>query len=173
MKACISEDLYKLHKDRLLALIQSKVQDTQQAEDLLHDSFERLESCCAEGCECERPKSYLFRIAMNRVMDFFKARKKEAALHSEFSMEASAITPSNDTSKECDLLECINNSLAKMSLENRIAYTLVDIEQRSQVEVAKSLNIPLSTLKSRVQRTRKALREEFEECCPNLEVNCK
>ena len=170
MEKCNTEELYHLHRSRLLSLIQSKVEDSQKAEDLLHDSFIKLQSCCDADCECERPKSYLFRLVLNAVFDYFKKRKKDRIPH-----PGSAVSYVVDTEKvapPCDLMQCINEFLAETSLENRIAFEQVDLNQQPQVQVAEALNIPLPTLKSRVQRTRKYLKGRIEECCPDYQTKC-
>lgn len=171
MKACNTEELYTAHRSRLLYLIESKVQDAQQAEDLLHDSFEKLENCCAKGCVCNRPKSYLFRMVMNAVADFFNKRKKNRNTQSILTLVESK--DPNPSTKSCELLSCLTPLLEELSEANRQAFTLVDIQQQSQVEVAKNLGISLSTLKSRVQRTRKILRHKLEVCCPDFRTTCK
>ncbi len=73
---------------------------------------------------------------------------------------------------QCDPIQCITRFLKETSLENKIAFEQVDLLQQPQVKVAKALNIPLSTLKSRVQRTRKYLRLRIEECCPDYREKC-
>lgn len=174
MAKCNTEDLYAQHRERLLSLIQSKVEDSQKAEDLLHDSFIKLQTCCDQNCECEKPKSYLFRLTLNTVYDYFKKKLK---VKSSFEMEL----PSNLKTEEaalnakenCDLYACIVNFLKETSQENRDAFTKVDIEQIPQVQVAEALNIPLPTLKSRVQRTRKFLKNKIEICCPDYANRCK
>ena len=174
MKACNTEELYTSNRQRLLSLIQSKVHDSQKAEDLLHDSFEKIDTCCAEGCVCESPRSYLFRTALNTVMDFFKKRKKENITETNLELISDEITkePRLLHDEKCDLIDCINDLLKDMSEENRQAFTMVDIEQRSQVEVAEELGLSISTLKSRVQRTRKVLKQKLENCCPDFRKNC-
>lgn len=173
MKECNTEELYASNRQRLLNLIQSKVHDSQKAEDLLHDSFEKMYTCC-DGCVCESPRSYLFRTAINTVMDFFKLRKKEKNTESnlEFISDEKAAEPPLLDSEKCDLITCINDLLKDMSEENRQAFTLVDIQQRPQVEVAEELGLSISTLKSRVQRTRKVLKQKLENCCPEFRQNC-
>jgi len=172
METCNTEELYLLHRERLLSLIQAKVDDAQKAEDLLHDSFLKLQTCCNNDCECEKPKSYLFRMALNTVFDFFKKRKKEA--NSTGTLDYIENDESNlDTSAFCDLVECIHQFLRETSPENQIAFSRVDLQNISQVTVAAELNIPLPTLKSRVQRTRKFLNQKISTCCPNFKENCK
>ena len=174
MKECNTEELYISNRQRLLSLIQSKVQDSQKAEDLLHDSFEKIDTCCANGCVCESPRSYLFRTALNTVMDFFKKRKKEnnTEANLELISEGFSEEPQLNESEKCNLIDCVNELLEDMSEENRQAFTMVDIQQRPQVEVAEELGLSISTLKSRVQRTRKVLKHKLENCCPDFRKNC-
>ncbi len=171
MKTCVTENLYNLHRERLLNLIQSKVEDVQKAEDLLHDSFIKLQTCCESGCECERPKSYLFRLVLNTVFDYFKKRKKHRSTNLLFSTMVQDSAPTNHQDN-CDLILCVNSFLNETTLDNRIAYEQVDLLQQSQVDVAKALNIPLPTLKSRVQRTRKFLKGRIEDCCQSNHARC-
>jgi len=172
MEKCNTEELYLLHRERLLSLIQSKVEDAQKAEDLLHDSFVKMQTCCDNDCECEKPKSYLFRMALNTVFDFFKKRKNEA--NSTGTLDYIQNKESDlDASDSCDLVQCINQFLKETSLENQIAFKRVDLQNIPQVTAAAELNIPLPTLKSRVQRTRKFLNEKISTCCPNFLENCE
>lgn len=174
MKACNTEELYTSNRQRLLSLIQSKVHDSQKAEDLLHDSFEKIDTCCANGCVCESPRSYLFRTALNTVIDFFKKKKKENNTEVNLELISEDLTqePQLNESEKCNLIDCVNNLLKDMSEENRQAFTMVDLQQRPQVEVAEELGLSISTLKSRVQRTRKILRQKLENCCPDFKKNC-
>ncbi len=173
MEKCNTEELYLLHRQRLLSLIHSKVEDAQKAEDLLHDSFIKLQVCCDRECECERPKSYLFRLVLNTVFDYFKRKKK---IRPNLKLYESNIKESDKTlevgKQTCDLMACITKFLNETSKENREAFEKVDLQQIPQVKVAKELNIPLSTLKSRVQRTRKLLKQKINSCCPNYITNC-
>ena len=169
MDKCNPDELYRQHSIQLLNLIQSKVKEHQDAEDILHDSFLKVQTCCTNNCQCEYPKAYLYKIAMNGVADFYKKRKV-VALHD--SSYKSSTVPNNSTSHSCDLYEWINTTLDTLSPANKEAYTLVDIENRPQTEVAKLLGIPISTLKSRVQRTRSILKSQLIACCPDYREVC-
>ena len=171
MKTCNTEELYLLHRQRLLSLIQSKVEDVQKAEDLLHDSFVKLEKCCGGGCTCEKPKAYLFRTALNIVFDYIKKRRKRSNEVIDIPQSLNHITDQGEHSS-CDLFSCINGYLDDTSQENRIAFEQVDLLQNPQVQVAEELGIPLATLKSRVQRTRKYLRKRLQTCCPDYRTKC-
>lgn len=172
MEKCNTEKLYVLHRQRLLNLILSKVEDSQKAEDLLHDSFMKLETCCENGCVCEKPKSYLFKTALNIVFDYIKKRRKKIIGLGEgiASQEVQASTPEKEDG--CDLISCLNTFLEDTSEENRMAFEQVDLLQLPQVQVAEELGLALPTLKSRVQRTRKFLRNRLVNCCPDYKEKC-
>jgi len=159
---CNTESLYKTQKDRLLNLIQSRVENKEQAEDIVHDTFEKFENCCQAGCECEYPKSYLFKMALNTVADFFRRKKKVKKV--ELKTECNAIEEIDQKELPCDVYECVYLYLEKLSPENQQAYIMSDIQNIPQNEIAAELGIPVSTLKSRVQRTRTYLKQEFEKC---------
>jgi len=133
MEKCNTEELYLLHRQRLLSLIQSKVEDSQKAEDLLHDSFIKLQTCC---------ESYLFRTALNIVFDYIKRRKKKAVdLKSDLTEHGGKSSPTKETTT-CDILSCINGFLDETSEENRTAFQQVDLLQIPQVQVAEELGVP-------------------------------
>ena len=63
------------------------------------------------------------------------------------------------------LAQCMTPMLDTLAPVYRDALRLVELENRRQVDVAAELGIPISTLKSRVQRGRVLLRAAFLRCC--------
>jgi RNA polymerase sigma-70 factor (ECF subfamily) len=55
--------------------------------------------------------------------------------------------------------------VASLPSPYRAALTLTELEGLTQKEAAEMLGVPLSTMKSRVQRGRERLREIFDACC--------
>ena len=108
------------------------------------------------------------------IFDFFK-KKKKSNLRFDSYVDVNNIknAANNGNSKECDLLSCILGFLEETSAENRLAFEEVDLHQKPQVQVANEIGIPLPTLKSRVQRTRKFLKGKLETCCPDYSEKCK
>ena len=161
---CDTELLYTSYRDPLLGLLHSKLAEKEVAEDILHDAFEKFEACRKSGKSCQHPKAYLYRIALNLVSDHYRKREKEkeevisACINEELlGMETSV----------CNLSNCLRDLLQGLSPENRDALVEVYFHGTPQHELAQKLNIPPSTLKSRVQRSRKYLLKAFQTCLKN------
>ncbi len=161
---CDTELLYTSYKDPLLGLLRSKLADKEVSEDILHDAFEKFEACRQSGKSCQHPKAYLYRIALNLLSDHYRKREKEekevlsACTGEEF--------PGIETSP-CNLSNCLGGFLQDLSPQNRDALIEVYFHDTPQHELAQKLNIPPSSLKSRVQRSRRYLLEAFQACLKN------
>lgn len=64
------------------------------------------------------------------------------------------------------------SSIARLPSPYREALTLTEIEGFTQKAAADALGIPLSGMRSRVQRGREKLRELLDECC-RIGVDCR
>ena len=158
----ITEALYRNYRERLFGLVASRIRDRELAEDIVHDAFEKYERCSQTGCHCEHPRSYLFKMALNATSDHFKKEQRRQA--AEQSIEYGGEPESRLEDFPCDVYECIDRFLSEVSPANREAYLKADVYNIPQQELARQLQIPVSTLKSRVQRTRAFLRHQIEHC---------
>jgi len=161
-KNCNTEFEYKKYKNRLLSFIQSRIQNEDESKDILQETFMQFEECCQKGCECDYPKSYLFKMALNTIADFFKKKGKDREMKQSINKPSEVFE--EYTEFPCNVYECTYQFLSKLSTENQEAFIKSDIENIPQKQIAEELGIPLSTLKSRVQRTRSYLKQEFETC---------
>lgn len=66
-----------------------------------------------------------------------------------------------------DLTCCIDPFLKKMDESQATLIREIDLKGKSQQEMAAGLNINYSTLKSRLQKSRKTLLENIAVCCPS------
>jgi len=160
---CNTESHYIQQRQNLLSFINSRVQNIDHSEDILQDTFVQFETCCQRGCTCDHPKSYLFKMALNAISDFFKKEKKEKKINEQLAFLQSIKTEAY-TELPCDVYKCTHQFLSTLSEENRSAFIKSDIEKIPQNQIAAELNIPISTLKSRVQRTRQFLKQKFISC---------
>jgi RNA polymerase sigma-70 factor (ECF subfamily) len=76
-----------------------------------------------------------------------------------------AAVSSDDNLVEQELATHVAPFVASLPSPYREALTLTELEGLTQKQAAEMLGIPLSTMKSRVQRGRERLREIFEACC--------
>lgn len=138
--------------------ILSKVKDKTITDDILQDTFIKIHTKLHTLKDLTKLKSWIFTIARNSIMDYFKSTNKTFEL-ANFETETKIETQSH-TEKDC--LQGILQSLPK---KYRDPLFLSDIKGLKQQEVADQLNQSLPTTKSQIQRARKLIAKGFMDCC--------
>ena len=64
-----------------------------------------------------------------------------------------------------ELTACLEPLLARLSPAHREALQLTDLDGLTQAEAGARLGLSTSAMKSRVQRARDQLRDQFVDCC--------
>ncbi|MEO1652592.1 MAG: RNA polymerase sigma factor [Bacteroidota bacterium] len=166
--SCNTAYFYQTHRDKLLGLILRRVACPATAQDILHDTFERFEKCAQNGGQCTYPKSYLYRVALNLVADHYRKRKVDW-IPIDDQHEGTFMVDEPSFFHSFNIYACVLHFLPQLSPENQKAFVMADLEKIPQTEIAQSLNLPLSTLKARVQRARRYLKRELEQCLAHCE----
>jgi RNA polymerase sigma-70 factor (ECF subfamily) len=115
-------------------------------------------------------KAWLFRILKNSFINIYRKRQRSPkpelyATTDDYdeSMRECSL-PENDLRREIFdhlLSDDVVNALQALSEEFRTIIILSDIEAFSYEEIAESLSIPLGTVRSRLYRARRVLREKL------------
>lgn len=158
-KAEILNDLYPdwttLHRD-LVNFVQRKVGEKNIAEDIVQDVFIKICTKADQLKDKTRFLGWAFQITRNAINDHFRNENRRTT---------AGYVDSN--SNEQELNECAAQCLAMLIQQlpdkYRLAIQLTDLENRSQHELARILNISHAGARSRVQRARKMLRDRMEE----------
>ena len=143
----------------LKKFIFSKVKDKTVADDILQEVFIKIHLHKNELQNKEQLKSWLFSIANNTTIDYF--RKKELILPNE-PEENSLEETSKDTHNRLDCLLPLILALPKKYKE---VLLLSEVKGIKQQVVADQLKISLPAAKSRIQRGRDLLKKGFINCC--------
>ena len=101
-------------------------------------------------------KTWLTRIAINVVYDYFRKESRRGR-PVEKELSAPALFGKSYENKQV-----VTKALRKLSLEHRTIIILSILEGNSLQEVSVILDIPLGTVKSRLNRAKSALQEELE-----------
>jgi RNA polymerase sigma factor (sigma-70 family) len=161
-------------RPRLRNFIRGRVPDVADAEDILQDVlFELVESYRAPQ-PVEQVGAWLFRVARNRITDFFRKKKPEALgdVMDEGEAGIDELLPSPDASPEAAyargvLIEELEAALAELPSEQRDVFIATEIEGRSFKELAAESGENVNTLLSRkryaVLHLRERLRDIYEE----------
>ncbi len=155
-----SQKILNLYKGRIFSYIYRMVRNYHDAEDLTFDTFIKCFKALP-SFDVSRPFStWLFTIAHNVTMDFFRKSKQEYeylderhAVHDDFVGEY----------EKKRKLEKIDHALAKLAPLDRELVILFHREEYSYQEISEILSVSISTIKTRLHRARKKLRDLVHE----------
>jgi RNA polymerase sigma-70 factor (ECF subfamily) len=173
VQAIASEDrealslLYDRYAARLLGLAERILGRKSEAEDLLHDLFIEVRQQ-AHRYDRERGSvaSWLTLRLRCRALDRLRSPAYrrfvdlESAGYVEPVLSAEAVAAESEREP---LHRALHTSMQALSDETRTILQLVYFKGRSLPEVAAELNLPLGTVKSRLHRSLKALRDTVKE----------
>lgn len=152
--------LWEEMHDRLLRFILSRVNNPDDAQDILQTVFLKIHSGLESVRESDKLESWVFQIARNCIIDYYRQPGKVPL---DESLPAYDEYNSDDSSSEITLyVRDIVRSLPDMY---RQALDMVDFRGMSQQDAARELGISLSGMKSRVQRGRAMVRVIMLACC--------
>lgn len=161
-----TEQLWDTFANRLKGYILSKVKDDMISDDILQDVFVKVHLKKDELEDDSKFGPWLFTIARNSINDYYRGLK-----HFD---EVEEIADSDEEAGYEKDIRCMNTCLIPLtsawSPEDRTLFNMVDVQHIPQIEIAEQLNIPYSTLKSRIQKLRKEIKMKLVQCC-QIELN--
>lgn len=133
------------------------------ADDLLQCTVERLlERGIPDDAHTAR---WAYRVCKNLWIDELRSREVRTRHANTVAQtgEARDLSPSAETQSAGERsLAAVNEAMAKLPEEQRMALTLVAVEGRSYAEAAEILEVPIGTIMSRIARARKQLLPAIE-----------
>ena len=157
---CDVPALWLEHKNALKYYIFKRVKDEDLTNDILQDVLLKVYSFCLSKSGVVNLKSWLYQIAHNTIIDYYRKNSSFKASAKEVQV---AEDEENFAFKEAvEYIEPLLNFLPK---EYAIPLKMADLDGMKQAEIAKQLKLSLSATKSRIQRGRNLLKAEFITCC--------
>lgn len=168
------EKLIIKYQDRIYNTILKICGNEADAAELAQDSFVKAIQSLKDFRAQSSFYTWLFRIAMNHTLNFCKKsnRVNFESLQTEIDAEAgtqlkdylvdnNSIEPSELAAKK-EVSTLLLKAIEKLDPQQRAVIVLRDIEQMSYGEIAQTLDMEVGTVKSRIARGRKNLREIIE-----------
>lgn len=161
------EELYTETCQSVYFLARNMVKSDEDAMDIVHDSyicvFQKLDNIKnAAGF-----KSYLRTTVVNRCKNYLK-KKKPLYLSdmtedgTELELEdTDGVIPGELVGNE-DVIECVRRVVESLPEEQRMCVILRYYDEMSLQEIANTLEVSLGTVKSRLSRANKKMRDEIE-----------
>jgi RNA polymerase sigma-70 factor (ECF subfamily) len=133
-------------------------------DDLLQDVFLRVQRKAAELPAITNLRSWLFQITRNALIDHQRAhaRRKTEELQESVAAETHDSMAERIQQK---LAPCLRVMIDELPEVYAGALRLVDLQEVSQADAARTLGISLTALKSRVRRGRERLKTLLLDCC--------
>ncbi len=153
------EWLYNNHKRQLLANLLKLVKSPQVAEDILQDVFVKVWENRTEINPTLSFGGYLYRIASNMVIDFYRKSSRSNA-YREYLLNFTEITYQHvdkllEHKESKQLLESALNNLSPQARE---VFQLCRVEGKSYQEVATLLQISTNTISTHLSRANKKMK---------------
>lgn len=170
-----------VHRERgqLLAYIQRRVRDAQEAEDVLQEAFYELVAAYRLLQPVEQVGAWLMRVARNRIIDRFRKAGPvllsdvwPVLLGEEPEDQIEDLLPSPEDGPEAELmrsrmLEHVVRALDTLPANQREVFVAHEIEGVSFQALSERLGVSINTLLARkryaVQRLQKVLQPVYEE----------
>ncbi|MDP3954112.1 MAG: RNA polymerase sigma factor [bacterium] len=131
-----------------------------EAEDLAQETFIKAYKKIHTLKEPEKLKSWLFHIARNSAVDFFRKNRNRAIPvdHDVLASLASMDAPNYEKLvEETNMSKEIKNCVNLLEADEKLLINLLYYHDFSYKQIAKMLNINQNTLKSRLRRARMSL----------------
>lgn len=153
------ELIYNEFEKSLKSYIFSKVKNRHIAEDILQDLFIKISDKLHTLKEKDKLKSWLFSIARNSIMDYYRQNKNHIDID-----EMEIPEENNENIAEC-YYKCLTPFIEQLDVKYKDALINTELGNMSQKEYASHLGISYSGAKSRVQRAKQQLKQSFISCC--------
>ena len=162
-------ELVRKHQMAVYRLCLHKVGNPIEAQDLAQEAFVTAYLDLAELKDAEKFSHWLYRIASNVCHSWLRkqlGKRQIQAISLEDILELDEhpvdAAPSPQTQIEYqELRSSVDQAMGTLSEKNRLVVTLYYIDGLSYQELSDFLDIPITTIKSRLNKARRHLKEEF------------
>ena len=166
-------DIYDQYYTRVRKFILALVKDEWVADDLIQETFLKIQNNLKNLKDPSKLSSWIFRIAYNLCQDHFrqlKRSRKEERIDQEGmeDFKEALIQKGPDIQKELEqrqMGECVQDQINLLPESLQTVLILFDIMEFSHQEIADILGITVKNVKVRLHRARNKLKDILEEAC--------
>ncbi|WGD38670.1 sigma-70 family RNA polymerase sigma factor [Lysinibacter sp. HNR] len=156
--------------DQLYGAALRMTKNTQDAQDLVQETFTKAFAAFKSFQEGTNLKAWLYRIMTNSYINTYRKRQREPFLRAIDELEdwqlgdAESTTSMGSRSAEAEAIDrmpesVVKNALNSISEDFRMVVYLADVEGFSYQEIADIMKTPVGTVMSRLHRGRRLLRD--------------
>ena len=166
--------IVRRYKNRLFAFLYQMTNSTNDADDLFQETFIRVHRFAKDFDKSRQFRPWLFAIAVNAARDFFRKKSRSPILlESNLISDSKSILADAVDKENCkknDSQQNLVNQQDKVNVQNIVESLPADLHEvlilsyfaeLPYSDIAEILNIPVGTVKSRVNRAIKKLAEKY------------
>lgn len=165
-------EIYDPYYAKVRKFILALVKDPWTADDLIQETFLRVQQNLGTLKDSSKLSSWIYRIAYNLCQDHFRRskaeRKRESTDLEQTENLAESFIQEQLIQKELEQREmgrCVQNQMDLLPESLRAVLVLFDIMECSHQEIADILGITVANVKVRLHRARKTLKPILEKKC--------
>ena len=147
----------------LFLFVRNRIRHREDAEDLTQEVFLKLSK--SNGDHIQNVKNWVYTIAKNTITDYYRKKK----IQTESLEDATFLVEPKEDDLVRDLSCCIFSYIDQLPEEYQAIMRMSEMEEMPQKEIAEQLGMNYTTVRSKVQRGRKRMRDLFSECCTVLQ----
>ncbi|MFL2923941.1 MAG: sigma-70 family RNA polymerase sigma factor [Limisphaerales bacterium] len=168
------DELIQRYQQRVYATVYHMTSSHEDADDLTQESFIKAYKALKRFKGESSFYTWIYRIAVNRTINFLKQRKRKSyhmslndmdmqvEKHADLLMFISDNTPRRDLRLN-ELQEKMNEAMQKLSQTHRLTVTLHDVQGMSHEEIGKIMDCNTGTVRSRLFYARQQLQALLSE----------
>jgi len=165
-------EIYDPYYGKVRKFILALVKDPWTADDLIQETFLRVQQNLGTLKDSSKLSSWIYRIAYNLCQDHFRRgkaeRKRESTDSEQTENLAEGFIQEQLIQKELEQREmgrCVQDQIDLLPESLRAVLVLFDIMECSHQEIADILGITVANVKVRLHRARKTLKPILEKKC--------
>ena len=165
-------EIYDQYYAKVRRFILALVKDEWATDDLIQETFLRIQENLSSLRDPSKMSSWIFRIAYNLCQDHFRqvkaTQRKESIDEEKIENLGEAFAQEVFIQKELEQREmgqCVQNQIGLLPQSLRAVLVLFDLMELNHQEIADTLGITIENVKVRLHRARKKLKTILEEKC--------
>lgn len=153
------EPLVEKYRQRVWRLAYQILRDREEAWDVAQEAFVRAYQALPRFRQAAAFSTWLYRITTNAALDL--VRRRPAIPPVELTADHPARDDPEAEAQRREIHRRVHAALGHLPPEYRAAVVLRDLQGLEYVEVARILQVPIGTVRSRLSRGREALRAQL------------
>jgi RNA polymerase sigma-70 factor (ECF subfamily) len=156
-------ELYDTHHVAVRAFARRLVGDLAAAEDLVHDVFCALPNAIRGFRGDSSLRTFLIAVAVNHARHHVRGAARRRAAIEKLGREPTGDAPGPEhDARRKELAELLTRALDSLPIEQRVAFILCEVEERTSREASTIAGVPEATIRTRLFHAKRKLREALE-----------